>query len=138
MNISEEISELIKIYVTSKHNPEQYKQLAQELNILPILFDWTGFIGIRPDCTYIYYDEENNQWKPEHNRAWQITALVDGSKRYKQLKKLLPEKTEAASDCPECNATGHLVISGKVNEKMICGRCFGLGWTNNELEKLKL
>jgi hypothetical protein len=138
MNMKEQIDDLIGNYLKNKNNPEIYRKIAQELNILPIFFNWEGFIGIRSDSTFIYYDEEKENWKEEHNRAWQITALVDGSKKYKLLKQLLPERTEDAVQCSDCEGTGNLLVGGKVDEKAICGSCFGLGWTNSNLGKLKL
>jgi hypothetical protein len=138
LGIKEQISELISSYIKNKNHPELYRIIAQELNILPIFFNWEGFIGIRPDSTFIFYDEEKEKWKEENNRAWQITALVDGSKKYKVLKRLLPERTDDAVQCSECEGTGNLLVSGKIDERAICGSCFGLGWTNSYLGKLKL
>ncbi|MEW6735994.1 MAG: hypothetical protein AB1489_32165, partial [Acidobacteriota bacterium] len=86
MSLEERIKNSLKIYIDNKNNPEFYRNTAQELNALPILFSWDGFIAIRPDGTFIYYDEEVYKWKEEKNPAWQIAALLDGSKKYKYLK----------------------------------------------------
>jgi hypothetical protein len=138
MTIEEQITKAIKIYTENSNNPEFYRNISKELNVLPILFDWEGFIAIRPDCSFIYYDEETNKWKEEKNPAWQIAAIIDGSTKYKFLKELVPKETVDSHICSECNGTGKYFQGKTKNEYVICGKCFGLGWVDSHIQSLKL
>jgi hypothetical protein len=68
--------------------------------------EWSGYSGVRPV-------EERYDW---------LGSLVDGSRRYEPLQRLLPPRPANAIDCP------HLASPFHAEDKIRCPECCGLGW----------
>jgi hypothetical protein len=87
-----------------RENPKnlstEEQRIASSFNALPIYPDWSGFIAIRPDKSFLFCTDEGlveNYVEPE----WQLTALVQGSKQHPELQSLLPKRSTDASECSE-------------------------------------
>jgi hypothetical protein len=110
-------------------------KIASSLNALPIYPDWSGFIAIRPDESFLFYSEDGLVEKyvePE----WQLVALIRGSKKYSELESLLPKRSTDASECVDCDGTGQAVFEGQQLDAVICDKCFGLGWVDGNINTL--
>jgi hypothetical protein len=136
MSIADQIQKRIDdLRENPKNLSSEEQKIASSLNALPIYPDWRGFIAIRPDSSFIFCTEEGpveNYFEPE----WQLIALVHGSKRYPELKSLLPKPSKDASECIDCKGTGRAIIEGQHLNNVICGKCFGLGWADANINAL--
>jgi hypothetical protein len=116
---------------------EDYPELTQhtnaiELNALPLYFDWTGAIGIRPDGAIVDWDYDNLSAGAREvtDPLWVHTALVSGAKRYPLLQHLIPARQVDAVTCDACGGLGYLPKWPNV----VCW-CGGLGWLDAHTKK---
>ena len=107
------------------HNPV-------ELNALPLYYDWSGAIGIRPDGEIVHWDYDNQDAGTQEviDIVWVRTGLVAGAKRYPHLRSLIPKRPANARACEMCQGTG--IFPQFTN--VICG-CSGLGWVDEHSPK---
>ena len=115
--------------------PQEEREIAFSLHALPLYADWSGYIAIRPDGSFLFRQDDatvQNDVEPE----WQLVALIKGSRKYPELVPLLPKRSGDAADCVECEATGHALLEGEMLESVICGKCFGLGWVDEKISAL--
>jgi hypothetical protein len=110
-----------------EHQEQLHLGSAKELNALPLYFDWSGAIGIRPDGEIVHWDYDNLDAGTLEvvEIVWVRTALVTGAKRYPNLRQLIPVRTANAVTCETCNGTGTMPQFPRV----ICC-CSGLGWVD--------
>jgi hypothetical protein len=111
----------------SSEAPEQLRWEAPyvaEAAALPLYLGWTETIGIRADGEIIRWSTEGDYpgVQPVEDRYLWLTALVDGSRRYPELRALLPTRPAGAVDCR------HLTIPLFAEGKVFCPECYGLGW----------
>jgi hypothetical protein len=97
-----------------------------EFAALPLIRHWFETIGIRADGEIVRWSKSDNVEpypgvKPVEDRVDWLSALVDGARRYPELRELLPSR---GPEAVECECTRHPEIFGK----MICSECCGLGW----------
>jgi hypothetical protein len=108
------------------------RNLAVYLQALPLYEDLGGCIAIRPDGELIFV-ESNVDWsKPnvsarELEPMWRTIALASGSRRYPELRELLPPRGAEDIDCPDCAGTGRL-REPPTRAGLICSACHGVGW----------
>ena len=133
----EEIIRQIDAYIQSAETPDDMRALARSQNALPIYLDMGGCIALRTGGTFIFHPWDTQEFNRDVNPAWQIIALVHGSGKYPSLTSLLPTRNAGDLDCQFCKGTGHFVMGSKTYDRILCGKCFGLGWTNSYLESLK-
>lgn len=95
-----------------------------EFNALPLYVGWTETIGIRAEGEIVSWSTEQEfvGVRAVEDRMLALISLVAGSKRYPELRQLLPQRTPDAIDC-RCRDVP-LLASGKA----FCGTCGGLGW----------
>ena len=130
--IQNRIDELLR---DAARNTSEEQKIAASLNALPIYPDWSGFIAICPDGSFLYRGEDGTveQYvEPE----WQLIALISGSKKYPELASLLPERPANANGCGDCNGTGRGIFEGRQLDNVYCGKCFGLGWVDEYIKAL--
>lgn len=127
--VSEDVSAIIKARIVGfpVESDERIRWLSQsvaEFGALPLYLGWADIIGIRPDGEIVSWNTEGDYVgvRPVVDRTWIVSALVEGVRRYPELRAVLPEREPGAVDCP-CHQHP-LVTSGKV----ICGECGGIGW----------
>ena len=80
------------------------------------------FPKISPDGKWIAFSGEYSGTRPVEGQYLWLSSLVEGTKRYPELRSLLPGRPAGAQDCP-CLAYP-LFAEGKV----ACPECCGLGW----------
>jgi hypothetical protein len=93
---------------------------------LPLYSDVGGCIAIRPDgrVVQIFWNRPEASFS-DAPANWRIAALVAGSAHWPELRQLLPARPEGAPPCANCEGKGAL------DDGVICGVCFGLGFTLN-------
>jgi hypothetical protein len=87
---------------------------------LPLYYGWGATIAIRPDGQMVEWNTDGCQ--PVLERMWVVAALITGSKRYPELKELLPVREPGAVDC---SCREHPIFA---SGKLECGECGGIGW----------
>ncbi len=131
--VEEKIKERLQVYIDDIDEPMDMRDLAAELNALPLLPDMGGCYFIRPsgEIISVAWDEPKSVQVETEPRICNI-AMFQGSKRYPELEDLKPEKPVAAIDCPHCQGTGILRISQSQGITNVICYCGGLGWVVTE------
>jgi hypothetical protein len=136
MSIADQIQKRIdELCANPKDTSPEQRTIALSLNALPVYPDWSGFIALRPDESFLFYTEDGlveNCVEPE----WQLVALVRGSKKYPELESLLPKRSTDAWECFDCKGTGRAIVEGHQLDAVYCGKCFGLGWVDRNIDGL--
>ena len=134
MNITNEHSKLIKKLIQefiaqSAPDPNNLRQLAIEKKVLPLIWDFGGVFTINPsgDIISFLWDHWGDP-QVESDPRIQNSVLFGGSKRYPELKDLVPTKPDDARTCPDCEGTGISPYAEKLNTDAIVCYCGGLGW----------
>ena len=109
----------------------QMAETARELGALPLWFDWTGGVAIRPDCELVGFDwGVSNSGQVETNPHLRFLARVAGAQRYIVLASLAPKRRARDRDCPGCDGTG--IVKGLaelgIDPSMVSCHCGGAGW----------
>ncbi|MEW6125600.1 MAG: hypothetical protein AB1757_00940 [Acidobacteriota bacterium] len=136
MSLSDQIQQRIDELLADaeRMNSEEW-QIAASQNALPIYPGWTGYIAIRPDGSFLFCGDDGtveNSVEPE----WQLVALIEESKKHPELEALLPRRTAAASVCVDCQGSGRSSVEGQQFDTFICGKCYGLGWVDEQIKAL--
>ena len=99
---------------------------AARLNALPIGCDMWSDYYLRPNGEVVIVGADldlPDLDSVETNPGRVLAALVWGSRRYPELRQLLPQREPGAADCLCCR---HPELFGA--GKIICQNCAGLGW----------
>jgi hypothetical protein len=97
-------------------------------NVLPLFFDWTGFMALRPDGHVIFVDEMRPSIVQTQERVRNI-ALFAGSQRYPEIQALIVVRSPDAIDCPHCGGAGRMSLPTAIVHLPNLGcYCGGLGW----------
>src|SRR5687767_3623734 len=124
------IRERIRLISSECQDPETAR-LARFLGALPVLADMGGLYALRPSGEVVSIDwDARTEIAVEDDPHVIDIALASGSRRYPELRTLLPPRPPGTPDCPDCNGTGiptqfanHPVLS-----KGIACWCGGLGF----------
>jgi hypothetical protein len=130
--VSPELSTWIveRITAFSTERPEQYgwlERFVNEFGALPLHVEWFDVIALCPDGEIVKWSTEGEyiDTQPVEDRYYWLTSLVDATKRYPELKELLPLRPLGAQDC------WHLPYPIFAEGKVFCPDCCGLGWKEN-------
>jgi len=147
MGSKEELKKVIQKYIKemiSSVEKEKINELpigtqvaimvASKYNALPLYLGWGGDIAIRPDCSFIYWDDENQVCRYDVSLEWQIRSLSRGTEKYPELKVLLPSRSDFAKDCQLCGGKGKIFL---IKYPEFCGQCLGLGWLDDFILSIK-
>jgi hypothetical protein len=95
-----------------------------EAAALPLDLGWFETVGLRADGEIVRWSTEGEDAgaRPVEDRYQWLSSLVDGCRRYPELRVLLPARPAGAVDCR------HLGNSLFAEGKMFCPECCGLGW----------
>jgi hypothetical protein len=107
------------------------RQIAVELNALPVTFDWFACWGICPNGEIILFQfEKPYKIKAETNQKIINMVLSDTAKKYPQIAELMPVRNPESIVCPGCDGTGILkeFANHKFLAKSIRCNCGGVGW----------
>jgi hypothetical protein len=116
-----------RIAAFSAEAPETWQWLlpyVTEFAALPLYAGWLETIGLRADGEVVRWSTEGDYAGalPVEDSSWVLIGLVEGTRRYPELRSLLPRRGAKDPDCP-CQRHA-LFVSGKI----ICSECCGLGW----------
>jgi hypothetical protein len=103
-------------------------QYVAQFGALPLGVGWWETIGIRADGEIVSWCTDDSGpagdypgVRPVKGPEW-LKALVVGARQYEELRDLLPPRPTDAVDCQ------HLDHPMFTEGKVLCPRCFGLGW----------
>jgi hypothetical protein len=102
---------------------------VREHQALPLYVAWTETTGIRADGTLIRWVTEDG-WGDGRELGvipWVNLALVQGAKRYPELRRLIPDRPKEARTCDQCNGSGTIPGLSEKYANLIC-KCGGIGW----------
>lgn len=123
-----EIAEWLAARVASfeleaKEGQRFYIPAVAATGALPIYYDWTNTIGLRPDGRLIFLEKDEELFPfPECDLKHWLLVVVEASKTQKELKMLVPDRPPEAVDCH--HPPHPMFTEGKV----ICPDCVGLNW----------
>jgi hypothetical protein len=105
-----------------------FRQLAREHGLLPILPDWSGFVGLREDGELFYVSDEdgtaNSATLNEHARH---IALIRGPEMFPELAFLRPVVAANWIECRSCDGSGVVTYDGQPLPAAVRCACGGLG-----------
>ena len=124
-----------KIFEFIENPPSNYAchlDTVARVNALPLMFDWSGFMALRPDghVVVVPYDDEPGPVQNVRDERMRHVGLFQGSKLHPELLFLAPRKPADAIECPDCRGTGKLAFGEgfeHFSERVIC-TCGGNGW----------
>ena len=133
VELSKRINALIDSYCSqTSPEPVDLKRLASQYRVLPVLIDWSGFFGLQQDGEILVVPtEEGEEAKIEIDGRVRRIAVYRGTKKYPELKELVPARPFDASDCYYCEGHGELNLTGFEPDTIVC-YCGGLGWLTLE------
>jgi len=111
----------------ASESPEPFRWLAPyvgEFKALPLYLGWWEVTGIRADGEFVCWSTEHEYpgVRPVEERYFWLSSLVDGCRRYPELRALLPNRPTDAVDCR------HMAHPLFAEGKVFCPECCGLGW----------
>ena len=108
----------------------ELRKLAAELQLLPVILDMGGCLGLRPngDVMSFVWDEPRHL-RPERDPRICNTVYYRASVKYPELAALAPKRPATAIDCPHCDGTGSVswLPNADLANTIVC-YCGGLGW----------
>lgn len=104
---------------------EWVKPAVRKHAFLPLYVGWVAVLGVRPDGSFVRWDHESDRAsvKPLSDAYWQRMAISHGTRKYPELRALLPERPAAALTCEACGGSGQM--SGA--PQLVC-QCGCIGW----------
>ena len=119
-----------RISMFPREAPEQLRWLAPsviEYAALPLYVGWWDTTGIRPDSEIVSWSTEDelsgySGIRPVEDRYLWLSALVDGSRRYRTAEGPAPH---ASGWRRRLRPPAHPVFA---EGKVFCPECCGLGW----------
>jgi hypothetical protein len=130
LNISNLISAMILSFCAeTTPDPQDLRSLAKRKGILPLYLDWSGAFAITRsgDIVSFLYDEPETL-RPESDPRIRNMILFRGSKKFSELKILVPTRPRTASTCDHCAGTGNAPEDAQIGPDVIVCYCGGLGW----------
>lgn len=106
----------------------QLSRVAKDLGAIPLYRSWTGTVFLDTKGQFLFRDEENHPVtvRVESDRAVQLLALAEGSRRYMSLANLLPPRQDGSATCERCAGEGQITTANGTS--LFCGECHGVGW----------
>jgi hypothetical protein len=123
MNVVEKLIE--EFLVSTDPRDRWHLPAARRWNFLPLYRGWWSTLGIRPDGSFVRWDDEDDPEviKPLAEPFLQRLALCQGAKKHPELRALLPARPPEAITCEHCNGLGDM--PGLPTFVCPCGGC---GW----------
>jgi RNA polymerase II subunit A small phosphatase-like protein len=106
---------------------DPYVALAARHRLLPILPDWTGFVGLRDDGELFWVSDDDGSVSPEVDVFARHLAMVRGAELFPELDFLRPEIAPDWVVCSLCEGTGRVELAAEAAADNIRCRCAGLG-----------
>jgi hypothetical protein len=107
-------------------------EAVARVHALPLFYDWTAVMALRPDGQIIWipYDNEPEDVEIINDERLRNFGLFQSARLHPDLPFLVPSRPADAIDCPDCRGTGKLAFPpGREHlaEKVVCS-CGGTGW----------
>jgi len=103
-----------------------YQALAGRHRLLPILPEWTGFVGLREDGALFWVSDEDGSLSTEINEQARHLATIRGPELFPELAFLRPAVTPDWVVCWSCGGSGKVVVHGQKPGNIRC-LCGGMG-----------
>ncbi len=114
--------------------PLDVRRIAEEMNLLPVVLDMGGCLGLRPNgevASFVWDDPQT--LRTEHGIRIRNLAYHQASLRYGALKWLKPQRPHDAVVCSHCSGSGRCsTFPLPLADRIIC-YCGGLGWLQGEV-----
>lgn len=117
--------------------PDDIRETATQLEVLPLMLDMGGCYALRSNGQVVsFLWDDLKEVRVEDDLRIRNIALFQGSKKYPELKALIPPKPGNALECHVCGGTGVVPISAQLGlDNLVC-YCGGLGWLPQEAADL--
>jgi len=120
-----------RIAAFAEESPPTHLWLSRfvaQFGALPLSLGWFDTVGLKSDGEIIEWSTEDQYegMRPVEDRYHWLSALVDGTRRYPELRAVLPNRPANAVDCR------HLAHPLFAEGKVLCPECCGLGWVEAE------
>ena len=104
------------------------RRRAQEGYLL-LTPDWVGDAVLNSEGEVSFINTESKEPQYAFTTRMRRSSLFLGSRRYPELKPLLPERPPNAITCPHCEETGtpKIAATHPIFKSIVC-RCGGYGW----------
>lgn len=103
-----------------------------EFAALPLIRHWFETFGLRADGEVVRWSTDGHDTypgvRPVAERYDWLSALVEGARRWPELRSVLPVRPPAARDCM---CVGHPSFAPG---KLLCPECCGLRWVAQDAE----
>jgi hypothetical protein len=103
-----------------------YRALAKKYALLPILPDWTGFVGLRKDGALFWVSADDGSLSADLDDHALHLAKIRGAELFQELAFLRPTPSSDWVYCQSCGDSGKVILDGVVLENIRC-RCGGIG-----------
>ena len=109
-------------------NPREtdYRVLSKQHGLLPILPEWSGFVGLRDDGALFWVSEDDRTVSPQLNQHALHLAKIRGAELFPELGFLKPVVSPEWVTCWSCDGTGKVTIQGQAVDGIRC-LCGGIG-----------
>jgi hypothetical protein len=133
--ISQYIEDKLQEFINSTDEDKlDIRSIAAMLNALPLYLDMGEGYAIRPSGEIVGFEWDNEEnFQIERDARIRNIALNQGSKKFPELKRLIPPRSINDLDCSGCNGTGIPVIFSQLGmDEVVKGGivcyCGGLRW----------
>lgn len=118
------LESLLRVYEPDPRHGEWLREWSTTQNALPVMFDMGGLLAMRPDGTIIGVDWDDPNHDPDEQTTpvMELAATIGAARLYPELAELMPRRTAAARDCPECHRFQ------QDGEPPGCPICWHIGW----------
>ena len=132
--LSEQITSRLAEFINNPSNAADLRDYSQQVDALMLFLDMGGFYAIRPNGEIISceWDSETLTPRVEDDMRIRNIALFQGSKKYPELKALIPSRTDDDRECSYCLGKGILPFVAEYNLTNVVCYCGGLGWLPKE------
>jgi hypothetical protein len=91
--------------------------------LLPILPEWTGFVGLREDGVLFWVSDDDGSVSTEVNEHARHLAMIRGPELFPELSFLRPTAAVDWVVCWSCGGSGRVVVQGQElgNIRCLCG-----------------
>jgi hypothetical protein len=105
------------------------REAARLRKVLPILADWTGFVGLQEDGTMTWVETEESRFpvSPEPGPFAKYLARIRGADLFPELSFLRPIVGSDWLLCDGCRGTGRPLVNGQEAPQGFSCVCGGLG-----------
>ena len=103
-----------------------YQALARRHHLLPILPEWTGFVGLRDDGDLLWVSDDDGSVSTEINEHARHLATIRGPELLPEPGFLRPTIAPDLVVCWSCGGSGKVVVQGQEPGNIRC-LCGGMG-----------